>query len=248
MLRAWATMGKTAGGIADRLPPRKLNLTEWQSFANAMAEHMRGSYRIAVVDPGPGPYPEKQWDDLPGMLPDERARLQIAARGPAPDGLPEDSTSLPHVAIALSSRPRLDIVAPAGDVERIWEDLYRRWMNMGRPVPRSWLIYPTVLLLALGVALAGSVVLWIRGDMSLWLIPLVLLSLATGFQVFSPVVQRRVERELRRDGPLPIDFRLHEKVQEARATTWARWRDRLEGAVFTALLGGIGILINWLQK
>jgi hypothetical protein len=112
---------------------------------------------------------------------------------------------------------------------------------------------PAAVAALLAATLIGALVLGVRGDLSLWLLPQVLLVLGTAYLVGSQAVERFSWKQQSVSGPLPIDFRLYEKVQEARATTRAKWSDRGIGALITlvvgVVVGGAGVLVkNLLER
>ncbi|MGY1593247.1 hypothetical protein ACI79D_14830 [Geodermatophilus sp. SYSU D00708] len=220
---------------ASVLPPRRMNLTEMRTFAEYMGEVM-GSKQY-VLREGLN-HKDVAWESLVTLLPDQLATLYIvAAEGePAPSGL---APTTPHFHLALGSPDRPATLAGAYGAETRRPQLEERWNQLGGR-RRSWAwLYPAGFLLGLLAATAPLIVLWVHHQLSLWLIPLVIVVLLMAFAVGAPLLQRAVGEHRRSRSGLSIHFRLIEQVRRDRAAVhlavWSGVGGAVTGAVIAAL-------------
>ncbi len=213
------------------LAPRRMNLTELKSFADLMAQ-MAGSNASWTLANHAAGTPPVGLESLQNTVPVDRALLTIRAR-PLGDELPHwlDLTlGTPHDPAVLHAHgggPRLQ-----GSLDY----LAARWADLGTPRRTGAVIYP-IALAAIVVAVVGAPVAgWIRGELSLWLIPVVLgvaaMLLATG----APYVRKRMAEARAHRSGLSLRFGTMQKVAEDRATRMWALIAALSGSVLTALV------------
>lgn len=227
------------------LPARRLNLTELAAFGQAMVQTVGPASGTATLQRYSSHEIAIKWSDLEGLLPTDRQGVSLAAIGPVPPG-PEGQPVIPS-ALFLSFGDGLAVPATLtaqGDAQRFLTSLQDRWCTFGQP-RRTWeLLYPLAFMLALAAALAPVVVLWATGQLSLWLIPLVLGVVWLAFAVGSPLLQQRVKQHRTSRAGLDIDFRLLDRVRLDRAVQRRNVRSGLWGGLAGAVATLIGVWIT----
>lgn len=218
------------------LPTRRLNLTELTNVAEAMANEVRGTYKLRVMLEGSSKN-DVPWDELEGLTLREKAALAIDAYADEPADLVPAQRM--RAMLYLQERPRLNIYAPVADAQRLRQRVLREWMEHGHAVRPRWWVYPAGLITALALASAGVVVATVMGDLSLWLLPLVTLVLLTSTAAGAGWVNTRIQRVMEHGGPLPIDYETYKEARRARAGTWARRRDVLLTTLITSPVAGL---------
>ena len=234
--------------VPERIPPRKLNLTELTRFAEQMAALIDGSYSLSASR-GPAPDKKLQWGDLKGLPADIRASVYILAESPAADDHPAGRFPGSRVTLTLQQRPVLGMVVPMEEYPRFHRELTNLWSESGRPLLGTWWRYPAALIVGLGLAAAGVVVAVAQSALSVLLLPLAVVALWTAYTVAAPRVIVRIEHDFHGIGPLPIDFRLLDGVKQARAESWEKWKDRFIGFATPLILGALGVAAKaaWTQ-
>ncbi len=225
------------------LPARRLNLTHLDRFGRAMATKVNAAeesffyHRFVVGENNMGDWAKAEAADLAGMLPEQRQTVRLVAR--APMGVIADPNNV-WLELGLGD----GLAQPAGlsgagvgsaaDLLEIWESLGQR--------RRTWAwIFPGVFLLALATALTPLIILWVRGDLSLWLAPGVIGLVALAFATASPLIQQRVAAHRRARAGLDIDFRLLQTVNTDRAVHRRNLQSGLLGALVGALVTAAGV-------
>jgi hypothetical protein len=217
----WSVVTEYWGDRA--LPPRKLNLSDLERIAEQMASLLGGTWSLQS---SLGNQPRSlTLADLANLGPDERAAVRIHAEAPKQ----ADGAQGPSVTLALSARPMFGGVMSQPLWEQTQRSIRSQWDKLGKPTLRGWRVFPAILLGALALALAGAVVLWVLEPRSLLLAPLVLFALVSGYSAGVPRVNARISRYFAPDRPLPIDFRVREKIREQRTATKEKWKDRAWG-------------------
>lgn len=234
-----------------QIPPRKLNLTELRRIADSMAREVGDGVVEIVSYFEQGTPQSKDWAELEGMLPDESARVQIQVHEGGPDI--EFVSARRRAALSLGMPPTMSLMHHEGAQQagNAWlstalQTLTEEWNGLGRPV-RYWplILFPVTLATLIAASIVGFVVLLARGDLSVWLTPLVVLTIGVAYIVGTDVAERLARsRQHGTGGPLPIDFRVYEQVRERRATRRAQWTDRGVGLIIGLVLAVLTFLIQ----
>jgi hypothetical protein len=237
----------SAAGLNINLPPRRLNLTELDHFGRAMAQALGSpetSYEVIRHETGEantGVEVPTQLEELVRLLPTQRSRVWLRAKGPEhvlPDG--SSAGGRPELVLSLGDGQRVAAQLLEADVPGV-RQLPDLWAQLGR-ARRTWAwLYPTGFLLALAGALAPLIVMWARGRLSFWLIAPVAGLVVMAFAVFAPILQGRVKAHREARAGLDIDFRLLETVRTDRAVHRRNLQSGLLGALLGAIATGAGV-------
>lgn len=219
-----------------QLAPRRMNFSELDEFARAMAAACTGGrdapYRLSRG----GMYGDTdkiEWPDLNHELTFNRSLVHVMAG--------EGTARWIQLWIEDGQIPAR--LHSSGDAAEQAIGLQQYWATLGQP-RRSWeWLFPTGFLLLLAAALAPLIVMWARRDLSLWLIPPVAGLVVLTFAVCSPMLQKRVAEHRRRRAGLSIDYRMIERVRLDRAANRRLWIQNGVsvglGAIGGAILQGV---------
>lgn len=227
-----------------------MNLTELGLFGRDMAEAVgapEGTYTIQrTAGPNdlqlPTDSPTLSWEQVEGLLPEERRYVYVVAQGPRPPapeatlGGPQGTGLWLKLGDGLSEPARL---WGLGDAFHLTGNFAKRWQQLGKGRSTREGLYPLAFLLALAAALAPVVVLWVRGDLSRWLIPPVAGVVALAFAVAAPILQNRVRGHRLTRASLDIDYRLLQRVRLDRAVNRRLWLTSLSSGVLGVVVGAI---------
>lgn len=231
--------------VWETMPARRMNLTELERFGQAMAQALdepEGALKVLGSRLGEGNVNEEvpiELADLDEKLPEQRAFVNLRVMG-RDRTLPGGGSFTPSLTLQLGDGEGQPALLH-GSGPRSVADLLRLWNRLGRP-RRTWSwIYPTAFLFAVAGALAPLVVLWIREQLTLWLIPAAVALVALAFATMSPVIQARVKRHRAARAGLDLDYRRLRAVRTASELRRLEWQSGLVGAGIAAAIAAVGI-------
>lgn len=234
----WSPSGPPGGVV---LAPRVMHLTELRTFAEAMSRAMTGGDQSYAVR-----YGEQliKFEEIDRLLDDQRGAVRVEATGnPATPYTSGDGLSL-----WLNTEGTAAALFLVGDAaQRAAPQLEMLWRRLGRPRRRATWLYPSGFLAVVAAALAGLIVGWSTGAVSLWLLPFAVGVLLLAFPVAIPLLQQRVTAHWQRRQGLVIDPRYVETVRRDKAVRRRQRRDvALSGVAGAALGASASFATTWL--
>lgn len=219
----------------NRLPPRRLNLTDLDSLGNMVARTVvAAKYDVFALWNKTVPI---QLTELQDRRPEELS-FQIRATA---DAAPE-SAAEPVRRIAVNFYPQAQAYIYFATVQQQEVDqVTAHYGTLGKRVgDRSWRI-PAGFLLLVAAVLAPLVVLWARGQLTLWLIPFVMATAALAVVNTSSLISRRVLIARQRQAAAVIDFR---PIRQIRFDTEERRQRRNVALIFGSITAVVGAAVG----